>query len=137
MKLCKFCTGAIPSPHHTAQCLSKSIEEWIAIANGLQNQTNGNLDRWRKDQEKIVFWQGKYTMVKNENNKLRKRNDNIYDNYIGLCRKIPVKPQYILTLVCEQCKVNPGLCREILWDGNKPVGKQYVCDKCILLAKNT
>lgn len=87
MSLCKFCTGAIPSPHHTAQCLSKPIEEWIAIANGLQEQVHGNRNYYCTQHDKIVFWQGKYTMVKNENNILRKRTG-LQVWYAGLTRQV-------------------------------------------------
>jgi hypothetical protein len=70
-KLCNFCGGSIPSPHHTQKCLHKPNEDWVAVANGERGQVIRNQAYIRKLKEQITFFQGKFSIVKNENNILR------------------------------------------------------------------
>lgn len=72
-KFCNFCDGAIPSPHHTQQCLRKPNEDWVAVANGERAQVLKAQSYYRSLKEQITFWQGKFQLVKHENNKLRAR----------------------------------------------------------------
>ena len=73
IKLCLFCTGAIPSPCHTEQCLRKPGEDWVAVANG-ERRAFQRMERCaNKMREQVTFWQGKFAILNEENNVLRKK----------------------------------------------------------------
>lgn len=72
-ELCMMCTSAVPSPHHTEHCLSKSKEELIAIANGHIRAAIRHQRYSYKLADMVTLFQGKFTIVKEENNKLRNK----------------------------------------------------------------
>jgi hypothetical protein len=70
-------------PHHSPLCSQQTPEQWMNTAHvyyrawlGRADETNKRLQEAAVHHERVkaqaTFWQGKYAMVKQENNKLRK-----------------------------------------------------------------
>ena len=72
---CAMCDAAIPSPHHDEKCRQKSVDDIIKIANGHINQCHKLRSMLKLAHEKNVMWQGKFNLVKHENNQLRKKQE--------------------------------------------------------------
>lgn len=73
MSWCRFCDGGIPSLRHKDICLAKSQEELIAIAQGYWNRQDFLQEERNKLIDQITFWQGKFAILKQENNRLRNK----------------------------------------------------------------
>jgi hypothetical protein len=60
-------------PDHRLTCGMQTIEQRAARAVILQQQTQSRLRRIMALEGSVTFWQGKYSIVKHENNKLRRK----------------------------------------------------------------
>lgn len=75
MTLRKCCQTTTVWPHHPT-CGEQTDEEKLKTWRGLQSKAlacDRNWDWWRREIERRSMWEGKYAIVKRENNALRRK----------------------------------------------------------------
>ena len=68
---CAEC-GAFHGWHHP-DCSKVTVEELRILLQSARSREQRNTAAWKRQREKLAFWQAKHSALRHENNKLRRR----------------------------------------------------------------
>ena len=70
---CPACTSTVPGYHHTLECPHLTLEHAIWWAGKHKHIYSLVCQRWRDQTAVAQRWEGKFRVVKHENNQLRRK----------------------------------------------------------------